>query len=137
MSEDHELYDEELNPTAEEASIDKLPPVLRNWQVIEIDGEATGRGGTGFPTGMALAPASQSLDHPDEVIVVGLDERTLSVNAGESASLQIMLLNNGDRTALFTLYVEGWVDEAWIAIDSASEQVAGEELPLHIHLNQG
>lgn len=138
MSEDSDLYDEDLNPTAEEASIDKLPPVLRNWQVIEIDGEATRveEEPVSQPEA-ALAQAGAIVDHPDEVIVVGLDERTLGVNAGETAPLQITLLNNGDRTALFTLYVEGWVNEQWIAIGGASENVAGEELPLHIHLNQG
>src|SRR5690349_4571725 len=108
MSEDSDLYDEDLNPTAEEASIDKLPSVLRNWQVIEIDGEATRveEEPVSLPE-TALAQASAIVDHPDEVIVVGLDERTLDVNAGETAPLQITLLNNGDRTALFTLYLEG------------------------------
>ncbi|MFN8488856.1 MAG: transglycosylase SLT domain-containing protein [Caldilineaceae bacterium] len=138
MSQDHDLYDEELNPTAEEASIDKLPPVLRNWQVIEIDGEATRvqEESVSQPE-MAIVQEGVILDHPDEVIVVGLDERTLRVNAGETAPLQITLLNNGDRTALFTLYVEGWVNEQWIAVVGASDQVAGEALPLHIRLNQG
>ncbi|MEM7532625.1 MAG: transglycosylase SLT domain-containing protein [Chloroflexota bacterium] len=62
----------------------------------------------------------------DEVIVATLFNDDITINAGETASYQLTLLNNGTNAAFFSLYVEGWIDEAWVKV-----------YPVHTRLEQG
>ena len=52
--------------------------------------------------------------HQDTILLASLSPATLEVQPGASATLQVRLLNNGDRTALFEVLFEGWIDPTWL-----------------------
>lgn len=98
---------------------------------VEIEGEATVLApvpaeADAVPT---LAPIADRLDG---LIVAGLDQRQLTVAAGESAAVRVALLNQGELHARFVVQVEGWVDEKWITI-TRGDDVSGPEAALWLH----
>ncbi len=135
MVEDHEAYEEPPNSAQEATPLDHLPSALRNWQVIEIDGEATPVAeALTTPEPPAVSLSSAIPEHADDVIVVGLDTRQVIVNAGSTVTWHCSLLNNGPCTALFTLQVEGWVDERWF---TPITEHASATWPVQILLHPG
>jgi hypothetical protein len=91
----------------------RLPSALQNWQVVEIEGEAT----PAAVSAQSTSPQADKAHLPeldDAVIVTTLTERQATVATGETGSFILTILNNGDRHACFETYVEGWVDEQWI-----------------------
>jgi soluble lytic murein transglycosylase-like protein len=109
------------------------PDALRNWQVLEIDGQATA-----VPE---LSPADQPNDaathgeqaedlrdlqiedRGDDVIVATLDNRRRQVECGGTAVYAVTVLNNGDRAALFQLQLEGWLDPKWLGDTTATAMI--------------
>ncbi|MCX6044875.1 MAG: transglycosylase SLT domain-containing protein [Chloroflexi bacterium] len=138
MSEDHEAPEELSNPEQTATPLDRLPSALRNWQVIEIDGEAT-RVEDARPTvePPAATPSAAIPEHADDVIVVGLDTRQLTVNAGGTVTWHCSLLNNGPSTALFTVQLEGWVDEHWFTPITEQNEPTPAVWPVQILLQPG
>jgi len=125
MPSEQEFSTENQNQEAGDAArtgaipLNDLPPVLRNWQVIEIDGEATRVDPE--PDKSDEQPAKSATvisDHPDDLLVASLESRALTIDAGDTATFQLSLLNNGDRTALFQVSVEGWIHEQWLTSSS-------------------
>lgn len=103
----------------------RVPPPLRNWQVVEIEGEATLIDEPDEPAvddeTDAGTPARAPIpDRGDDVIVLGLSPRRVELAAGESAELAVELLNNGQWAAQFDLTLEGWVSETWFQADDAA-----------------
>ncbi len=104
-----------------------IPLPLRNWQVleqratlptvdlvsatlIEIDGEAVVVDAppsepvdAGAPTATDSVPNDFLTDQIDEQIVVSLETRQQTIEAGASATYQLTLLNNGPQRALFSV----------------------------------
>ncbi|MCC6169139.1 MAG: transglycosylase SLT domain-containing protein [Caldilineaceae bacterium] len=117
--------------TAAEDSVAQahIPAPLRNWQVVEIEGEATVLdAGTGEgPAAQAQpAPRSPIREQIDPLVVAVLKQRRIEVAPGESERLAVEVVNNGDRAARFEVTVEGWIDERWCG-----------ELPVHVPLQPG
>ncbi len=129
----HDPADSRARPIGDspgEADDAAIPLPLRNWRVLEIEGEATA-GAAGDPApapqhdaGVAGDPASTPYppitDRSDDVIVLGLTPRRVAPGAGESVVLTVDLLNNGPWASAFVLSVEGWVPEAWLALGEES-----------------
>ncbi len=135
MPEEHEAYEESLNPEREATPLDHLPPALRNWQVI--DGEATRVEEPVAPEPPVTSPTTAIPEHADDVIVAGLDTRQLTVKPGSTATWQCSLLNNGNCTALFRVHVEGWIDESWLSLRATPTQAAATAWPLQVLLHPG
>ena len=109
--------DEDADP------VHALPAELRNWQVLEVDGEATRVASADTP--VAATPAALRIsDHQDEFIVVSLSTRQVQVEAGATATLAVTVLNNSPQDASFRVDVEGWIDEHWL-----QDQAAQATLP--------
>lgn len=102
-----------------------LPDALRNWQVLEVDGEATlvdeqgeRNGASGQMAGHGDdtdARTPQIQDRTDDHIVAALETRFVTAEAGTPARFVLGLINNGPRTAHFQAQLEGWIDERWIS----------------------
>jgi hypothetical protein len=79
---------------------------------MEIEGEARLVNDSAPP---ADQPEEHTIrDHEDDLIVVSMMERHLSVHPGGTTFASVELLNNGQHPALFRVYVEGWIDEQWL-----------------------
>ncbi len=50
----------------------------------------------------------------DPALLLTLSPAELEVQPGASVDLQVQLLNNGNRVALFEVLFEGWIDSAWL-----------------------
>jgi soluble lytic murein transglycosylase-like protein len=134
-----------------------IPEPLRHWQVAGADegwaedwddGWDSQAGGAETLEGEATlvedappppddAPASAGerpiADIYDDVIVAGLESDRLAVNPGQSAAFQVRLLNNGRKTATFSVHVEGWIDERWITVYPVQTRLqAGEQATLTV-----
>lgn len=121
MSSEQEFSPEDSDPAAGVAPRpnailrNELPPALRNWRVIEIDGEATPVADKPAPLDEQPITLDSAIpDHPDDVLVATLAMRQQTINAGDTATFQLSLLNYGDCTALFKVEVEGWIHEEWL-----------------------
>ena len=136
-------------PTAEVA------PVLRNWQVLDgelggatlavdelavgeiIEGEATVI--TADPVAATVAAVEPSLaatsvapttlipDQHDPALIATLTERHLTVQPGAEVTYTLSLLNNGPQAGLFTVTVEGWIDERWLVAPTPAVDLAPGE----------
>ncbi len=131
-----------------------LPPTLRNWQVLEqgikpdgvtIDGKATlvaqSVAGVPLPRSAELAEVTSKLAavlgqppaRADEVIGATLAVAQQRVEAGVSATFALTMRNQGEVTALFSVVVEGWLDEGWVApLPPYTKLDPGEETTLTI-----
>jgi hypothetical protein len=69
------------------------------------------------------SPSFAAHDLQDERLVLTLEQRTLHLQPGESATLQATLLNNGESTAQFYLQIEGSLREEWVTIAPAHTQL--------------
>ena len=110
-----------------------LPPQLQNWRVMEVEGQSAPVGDAPPPRpetppdGAPQAQAADELsDRYDELIVLAVPERRLSIAPGESAPLSASLLNNSDRALLLEVTVRGEVDPLWFP-----------DLPLRVSLRPG
>ncbi len=109
-----------------------LPAELANWRVVEIEGEATlveqdEAGVVGAEGGDASLPGAQTYpDRVDEVVILMLPKRAVTLTPGESDTLSASVMNNGRRAAVFELQIEGNVDPAWFP-----------DLPLRLALQPG
>ncbi|RIK50183.1 MAG: hypothetical protein DCC57_12220, partial [Chloroflexi bacterium] len=107
----------------------RIPAPLRNWQVVEIEGEATVLdAGMGEGPAAERQPAPRSLirEQIDPLVVAVLKQRRIEIAPGEMENLAVEVINNGDRAARFEVTVEGWIDERWCG-----------ELPVHVPLQPG
>jgi len=95
-----------------------LPDALRNWQVLDIDGQATPVPAREADGDRAMTEC-QVADRQDDIIVVAVDVRHRLVEAGAPAAFAVTILNNGAKLATFSVQVEGWIDARW----------AGDSLP--------
>jgi hypothetical protein len=109
-----------------------LPAELVNWHVVEIEGEATTVERdevAGEVEDFVAAPVSgvQPLpDRVDQVVVLMLPKRALTLTPGERDTLTASVMNNGSRAAVFDLQIEGNVDPGWFP-----------DLPLRLALQPG
>ena len=109
------------------------PDALRNWQVLEIDGQATAvpePSRVDQPDDAATRAQHredlrdlQIEDRGDEVIVATLDNRRRQVECGSTAIYAVTVLNNGDRAALFQVQLEGWLDPKWLGDTTAAAMI--------------
>ena len=101
---------------------------LTNWQVVEIEGEASpvhdvreqlDAAQRGDAAASDLHRRKQDdqprplVDAADEVIVLSMETRAQSIAPGNAALYSISVLNNGQHTATFTPAIEGWVAQEW------------------------
>jgi soluble lytic murein transglycosylase-like protein len=118
------------HPAPSDDALDALPAPLRNWQVIEIEGEATvvRDADNAAPRAESIAVGAPRLlqDHIDGTVVAGLSATQLQVSPGETATLNVTLLNNGRWPSLFEVTLEGWIDERWCP-----------DLPARVHVQPG
>ena len=75
------------------------------------------------PGGTVLAnlagmPATLEPDLTDEMIVVELSEREWTVDVGQTAVLQVTIVNGGELVAQFNVEVEG-LDPDWVIFSSS------------------
>ena len=111
-----------------------LPDALRNWQVLEIDGQAipiTNREASGDEPGVER----QIADRQDDFIVAAIDVRQRQVDAGTPTAFAITVLNNGPRPAAFSVTIEGWIDPRWVSDMAATAPIApGARATLRVEL---
>lgn len=131
-------------------SVKRILPQLHNWRVAESD--PVEPAAEGAPQALApeepaqeidgaLASQSARSDNPDapvgappagippqadDFIVATLAEDELAVHPGASMALTVHLTNNGPLDALFSIYMEGWVDVRWL-----------DAMPVHLRLPPG
>ncbi len=102
----------------------------QEWPGLEIDGEATlvPLASTAAELHVPSAPPMPHMpaDQVDDIVVLLLPKRALAPALGEVESLTAGILNNGDRSSVFTVQVEGNVDPAWFP-----------DLPLQLSLHPG
>lgn len=121
-----------LEPLSD-AQPNSLPNALRNWQVLEIDGQATpvpeparadeqtnSQQAGGRPEDLRDL---QIADRHDEIIVATLDNRRRQVECGGTATYAVSVLNNGGQAALFQVQLEGWLDPHWVGDTTAAAMV--------------
>jgi len=87
---------------------------LQNWQVLEIEGEATVVPPAARETVAAPDGFDEDADLVDSILIAGLPQREITVQAGSSGTLVVSLLNNGSQPAIFDVHVEGWVHDGWL-----------------------
>ncbi len=95
----------------------------------EIEGELAAGGARPTPPSETPdAPQAAAAIPPltDDFIVATLAEDDLAVHPGAGAALTVQLVNNGPLDALFSIYVEGWVDVRWL-----------DATPVHLRLQPG
>ncbi len=144
-----------------------VPDFLRNWQVIDArphsyqhvdDGQelATDAAFSVVLDGEVAPPASarqkppgtespapdavfeEDIDHYDDVIILGLQADTLTVNPGATVTLQVNLLNNGPQSAVFHLRVEGEQAASWTTVAPLSTPLQpGERARLEVTMAPG
>ena len=120
------------SPAPSDDALDAIPAPLRNWQVIDIDGEATvirdeePAGDTDADVPPAGSAPRLPQDYVDSTVVAGLAATRLEARPGEPATLTVNLFNNGRWPSLFEIALEGWIDERWCP-----------DLPARIHLQPG
>jgi membrane-bound lytic murein transglycosylase F len=126
---------DDTDPGPPPADEPQIPPPLRNWQVIEIEGEATVGAIVPDPVeepappplaAATAAPTHPIPDHVDEVLLALAATRRVQVMPGSEAALAVELINNGRLPALFEVAIEGWLDAAWCP-----------DLPLRVPLQPG
>jgi membrane-bound lytic murein transglycosylase F len=110
-----------------------LPDALRNWQVLEIDGQATTvpepARANQTPGAKAWGKQAEDLrdlqieDRSDDIIVATLDNRRRQVECGSATVYAVTILNNGDHAALFQVQVEGWLDPNWLGDTTAAAMI--------------
>ncbi len=146
---------------------DAVPDFLRNWQVIdarphpsqrtndwreietdaafgvvldgkvvplERDEEELAEAESSHPTPIV----DQSIERHDDVIILGLQADTLTVNPGATVTLQVNLLNNGPQSAVFHLRVEGEREASWTTVTPLSTPLQpGERALLEVEMAPG
>ena len=115
-----------------------LPAPLRDWRVLEIDGEATVIETVIEEVAEGVEPAAPEAGIPDtgdEWIIAHLSQRHLSITPGSQGTITLELLNNGPRPARFAVRLEGWVDERWVKDAPLQTELGpGEWSTLHLHI---
>lgn len=117
------MHDE--NEPSHEQRPDRLPDTLRNWQVLEVDSQATPVPDAIPESAPAPAPPqavnrSEDLtglqigDRTDDLIVATLDNRRRQVECGATVEYAVTVLNNGPQAATFQVQIEGWIDPQWV-----------------------
>ena len=101
---------DEINDMAFDLDGELLPSVGAPGE--EEDGES--RDGDRSSNEDGLPDELPIVGHQDTILLASLSPATLEVQPGASATLQVRLLNNGDRTALFEVLFEGWIDPTWL-----------------------
>jgi membrane-bound lytic murein transglycosylase F len=64
-----------------------------------------------------LLDEARIASYQDPVLLTTLSPMALEVQPGVPAEMQVQLLNNGDRAALFEVLFEGWIDPAWLDVN--------------------
>ena len=109
-----------------------LPPQLQNWRVVEVEGQAlpvieTPVSETTATDGEASTQAEHELtDRLDELIVLTVPNRRISIPSGASDAISTSILNNGSLPLDLEITVQGDVEMAWFP-----------GLPLRVHLQPG
>lgn len=118
---------EAADPETGETGIEwaRIPTPLHNWRVLEIEGEATVVD-EDASTAADAAPRTPIQEQIDPIVLATLSQRRLEATPGETAVLAAEVINNGDKAAVFSVTVEGWIDERWC-----------EELPVRVPLQPG
>ncbi|MCC6454955.1 MAG: transglycosylase SLT domain-containing protein [Caldilineaceae bacterium] len=140
------------NPDSSDADLpaegesSRISSPLLNWQVVEIEGEATlieeteikdasstaihvtspqaDRDAAVLPLGPRSSAAIR--EQIDDIVVAGMRTRRIVVMPGEEATFEVSVANLGRWSALFEVALEGWIDEAWTP-----------DLPLRVQLEPG
>src|SRR5687767_9859803 len=134
----------DADPPAD-GEIARIPPPLLNWQVVEIEGEATLIEETEIKEtrSRAIGSASSAAEQEsapqigprltpaireqyDEIVTAGMQSRRAVVMPGETGTFQVSISNQGRWSALVEIALEGWIDEAWTP-----------DLPLRVQLEPG
>ena len=66
-------------------------------------------------------------DSLDDVILVRLDQREQQVSPGERVTFRLTVLNNGPKSASFSVRVEGWVKNGWVLLSPTHTRLAPGE----------
>ena len=95
------------SPAPSDDALDAIPAPLRNWQVIDIDGEATvirdeePAGDTDADVPPAGSAPRLPQDYVDSTVVAGLAATRLEARPREPGTLSGNLLNKCRRPSLF------------------------------------
>jgi len=78
----------------------------------EVDGQDWEA--SSIPDEYPLLDDARIAGHQDSVLLMTLSPMAQEVQPGAAVEMQVQLLNNGDRVALFEVLFEGWIDPAWL-----------------------
>ncbi|MFO7631670.1 MAG: hypothetical protein R6W76_03970, partial [Caldilinea sp.] len=121
-----EEYESDAPKADAEPIVRRLPIELNNWQVWDIDGSSTETGEGG---GDVCTPHIPDLQ--DDVLIATLPDRRWQVEPGNAVTLPLTVLNNSGRRLAVRVYLEGWLDDRWVAEPYVQASIApGERRPL-------
>lgn len=121
-----EEYESDAPKADAEPVVRRLPIELNNWQVWDIDGSSTE---TGEGDGDVYTPHIPDLQ--DNVLIATLPDRRWQVEPGNAVTLSLTVLNNSGRRLAVRAYLEGWLDDRWVAEPYVQAGIApGERRPL-------
>lgn len=102
---DHEagISNEAVRPAVQRLSVE-----LADWQVWDIDGAVS-------DSDEPVDEAPHIPDRQDEVVVATLPQRRWQVEPGGAVTLPVTVLNNSTQRLTVRAYLEGWLDDRWVA----------------------
>ncbi len=102
---DHEagISNEAVQPAVQRLSVE-----LTDWQVWDIDGAV-------LDPDEPVDEAPHIPDRQDEVVVATLPQRRWQVEPGGAVTLPVTVLNNSAQRLAMRAYLEGWLDDRWVA----------------------
>ncbi|MFN3979931.1 MAG: transglycosylase SLT domain-containing protein [Caldilinea sp.] len=86
----------------------RLSVELTDWQVWDIDGAV-------LDPDEPVDEAPHIPDRQDEVVVATLPQRRWQVEPGGAVTLPVTVLNNSAQRLAVRAYLEGWLDDRWVA----------------------
>ena len=108
--------------------VQRLPAKLNEWQVWDVDAPAVE---TDDLVGDADAP--QISDLQDTVLILSTRQRRWQVEPGSTVALTVTILNNSTRRVAARAYLEGWLDDRWVAEPYVQANLApGEQRSLDL-----
>ena len=102
---DHEagISNEAVQPAVKRLSVE-----LADWQVWDIDGVVS-------DPDEPVDEAPHIPDRQDEMVVATLTQRRWQVEPGGAVTLPVTVLNNSAQRLAVRAYLEGWLDDRWVA----------------------
>ncbi len=120
-------------PETPEPTVHRLPAALNNWQVWDIDSTSPADAPFSANEEVMDTYTPHIPDRADDVLIPALPDRRWQVEPGHTVTLPVTVLNNGPRRLAVRAYLEGWLDDRWVAEPYVQATIApGERRTLEL-----